>query len=499
MGELTEHELRAFAGSNASYYVRQWQRAEPGFNVAAFLFAGLWLPYRKMYPGAALLYAVSWLSVAFEPLAPFEKGVSSCGGSAFGLIVAIVTGICGNRWYLERARRIVAEERAQGLPDDEYFVKLARRGGTSILAALAFPTLFLVGTGLVAFLAEVLTERHFERGYDLIQRDDFDGAVAAFTDGLRDDPNDADALVNRGYAYGMLGRHDDAIRDYTAALRLRPGDAFARTQRARHYLSRGLARHKAGDVTGAVSDYDLSLGDAPSDPYAVGNRGLARLHLNDYAAALADFDRAVALAPADAAWRAYRAATHLALGHDAAATEDCDAALKLSPDHAFANCLHGDILLRRKDWPAALAALDRAARAGDDSADLHADRGNALLHLDRYAEAVSALEAALRQKAEHRSATYTLAWLLASCPDAAHRDGARAAEMARRLCELSKWQVPQALSVLAAAEAECGQFDEAVRHQEDALGKALTGDKEFHERALALYKSGRPYRIGDDD
>ncbi len=72
----------------------------------------------------------------------------------------------------------------------------------------------------------------------------------------------------------------------------------------------------------------------------------------------------------------------------------------------------------------------------------------------------------------------------ATCPDEAYRDGAKAVESATKACELGGWKDADHLDTLAAALADAGEFAEAVRRQEEALGLLTKG----------LYRSGRPCR-----
>ena len=59
-----------------------------------------------------------------------------------------------------------------------------------------------------------------------------------------------------------------------------------------------------------------------------------------------------------------------------------------------------------------------------------------------------------------------LAWLLATCPDARHRDGKKAVEFAARHCLFVTGGTPNHLNTLAAAYAEGGDFAKAVEWQE---------------------------------
>lgn len=89
-----------------------------------------------------------------------------------------------------------------------------------------------------------------------------------------------------------------------------------------------------------------------------------------------------------------------------------------------------------------------------------------------------------------------LAWLLATCPKDAFRNGAKAVEHARRAAVLSNWKDPGVLDSLAAAYAEAGDFDSAVKWQNQALSFAdyekAVGDE--GRARLQLYIEHKPYR-----
>ena len=96
-----------------------------------------------------------------------------------------------------------------------------------------------------------------------------------------------------------------------------------------------------------------------------------------------------------------------------------------------------------------------------------------------------------------------LAWLLASCPQDDCRDGKQAVALARRLCAVDGFKSPLLLDTLAAAQAQAGEFDAAVRTAEQAID--LIGETDVDGRTrlanrlqglrarLELYKLGRPH------
>src|SRR5262249_47679628 len=88
------------------------------------------------------------------------------------------------------------------------------------------------------------------------------------------------------------------------------------------------------------------------------------------------------------------------------------------------------------------------------------------------------------------------AWLLATCPDARSRNGGKAVASARRACELTGWKNPDYVDTLAAAHAEAGQFDEAVRFATQALNDPTFPRAEAADarKRLELYQKKQPYR-----
>jgi hypothetical protein len=89
-----------------------------------------------------------------------------------------------------------------------------------------------------------------------------------------------------------------------------------------------------------------------------------------------------------------------------------------------------------------------------------------------------------------------LAWLLATSPEPALRNGPRAVQLAERACGLSK--LPSLLGTLAAAYAEAGRFSDATRAAEQACARATqagdAGTAARNGELLEFYRAGKPYR-----
>jgi len=117
-------------------------------------------------------------------------------------------------------------------------------------------------------------------------------------------------------------------------------------------------------------------------------------------------------------------------------------------------------------------------------------------HRDK--EATEQYREALRWMPNRPETLNNLAWILATSPDAQVRNGKQAIRYASEACELTQRKQPLFIGTLAAAYAEDGQFDDAVRTAGEA-SKAATaaGSKEIssaNERLKQLYLEHKPAR-----
>jgi len=85
------------------------------------------------------------------------------------------------------------------------------------------------------------------------------------------------------------------------------------------------------------------------------------------------------------------------------------------------------------------------------------------------------------------------AWLLATSPNADHRDGKLAVAAATKAMELPMWSEFRVLVVLAAAYAEAGDFEQAVKWQKKVVDMLPPTQRADYESRLALYLESKPY------
>jgi hypothetical protein len=101
----------------------------------------------------------------------------------------------------------------------------------------------------------------------------------------------------------------------------------------------------------------------------------------------------------------------------------------------------------------------------------------------------------LQQNSPRASDYNSVAWFLATCPEADLRDGKRAVQHATKTCEMTNWKHDDYIDTLAAAYAEAGEFEEAVKREHEALELPDMKPKQDEGKArVLLYQSRTPFR-----
>ncbi len=280
-------------------------------------------------------------------------------------------------------------------------------------------------------------------------------AVTLWTDVIKKSGNDDPrGYNNRGIAFMEMGKNELALRDHLAALKVAPNEPMQHYSVAKGYV--GTGRYEE-----AVKSYTKAIAIKPDmiDGYAA--RGRAYYFLGKTDLALADFAKAIELDPRSIETLENRVDLYKSEGQYAEAIQDLDEILRLIPRHSQAYKARGIVHQATGNYVAAKDDFSRAV-------ELEPRQYDARLHLGS---------------------------LLARCPVEAVRDGERAVEVATVTCEMSDWKEPNALEVLAAAYAELGDFQQAVKWQSAALGVASPGTQADVRSRLAGYINGERSRL----
>ena len=250
---------------------------------------------------------------------------------------------------------------------------------------------------------------------------------------------------------------------------------------------------------GREVDLDRAIELNPKEAGASVSRGRLWRALGEWEKACRDCDEALRLDPKNRVAYLDRAWARIHLGQLDAALVDCDKAIELNPNAGEGHYVRAWALHEKQDWPKVIAECEAAIRMKATCADLFVICGNARACCAEpdYERALADYAEALKLDPNNVLALDDRALLRATCPEAKWRDGKNAVKDAQRACELTKWRDGKSVEFLAAAHAEAGDFDEAVKLQKWVLGDptyaAARGD-DARER-LKLYEQKKPFRL----
>jgi len=179
-------------------------------------------------------------------------------------------------------------------------------------------------------------------------------------------------------------------------------------------------------------------------------------------------------------------------------------ALAVTSDNYQAHYCLGYDLANRGLLDAAGAHFAEVLRIKPDHAEAHYSLGLYQALAGKPGRALFHYHEAIRIKLDYAKALNNLAWLRATCPDQAFRNGAEAVLWAERAARLSERETRRGmdavavLDTLAAAYAEAGRFREAISTAEKAeqAARAAGGQEMAREirSRIELYHAGQPYR-----
>jgi protein O-mannosyl-transferase len=173
-------------------------------------------------------------------------------------------------------------------------------------------------------------------------------------------------------------------------------------------------------------------------------------------------------------------------------------ALQLRPEVPEAHSNVDRALFQQGDIDQAIAHWELTLSTQPADAEAHSSLGTALLRKRLVGEAVVHYEKSLAITPQSVSTLNNLAWILATCPDAQLRNGARAIELAQKADQLSEGKNPNIIRTLAAAYAETARFNDAIGAANRALRLAVAqGDSALASKLqmeIDLYRINLPRR-----
>ncbi len=334
-----------------------------------------------------------------------------------------------------------------------------------------------------------LIEAWANRGIAYAQNEQENSALADYSHAIGLDPNRADALFQRGLIYSQQHKYEQARTDFREAIRCIPNFEAA-------YIESGLASRNLNDRNGAFSGFEQAIKLRPRDPRPYDERAYLYFQSKEYAKALVEMNEAIRLAPRVVDYRFSRSHLYGYARRPGEKVADLDEILRLNPRNEDALLERGAAYRNVHDYQHAIADFSELMKITKERG-AYLERARTYFRAGEYAPALADYkQAATAPEGKHQTEVRSLAWLLATCPDAHYRDGAEAVALAEKDCKRSGCHRSYELDTLAAAYAELGDFEKAIRYQQQARNLPEEGE-EWHaevEKRLILYRRHQPYR-----
>ena len=282
-----------------------------------------------------------------------------------------------------------------------------------------------------------------------------DEATALFDEATKDAGDNILVQIEKGQFLATLGRHDEAIENFTKLIEKFGAPGL--------YYFRAVLYLQAKDYDKALADVNKSLREGMDVATATRLKGVIYLQMEKYDDAIRIFKQL---------------RRHIEHKDDAAA------------QIAYATAKKGL-------YKSALKMLNEELEKKPESTEFLRTLADMELMFGHWEKAAEVYERILKLNPADSGVLNNYAWLLATCPDDARRDGKRALETALSACKITFYAEAHILSTLAAAYAEVGDFEKA---REWARKAVELGEKEKHESLdnlkaeLASYEEDKPWR-----
>jgi tetratricopeptide (TPR) repeat protein len=288
----------------------------------------------------------------------------------------------------------------------------------------------------------------------------YDLAIRTYSEALQMklETRTASAIYSwRAGAYGQKGEFGKGMRDANESIRLNP-------QYFNGYNERGIIYRRTGHLDQAISSFNTAIHLNPKFARAYNNRANAYADKGDYNQAIRDYSEAIRRQDSTMQSDFYlnRARTYQDMGVFDKASADCDHAIRIKPADAIGYVQRGIVRSAKGNYRGAASDFENATRLSPKDFYVLVDFG----------------------------------WFQATCPEESLRNGKQALGKSKRACELTHWQDYHPVDNVAAACAEIGDFDNAIKYETQALnlkGISAATRKEMQER-LELYRQHKPYR-----
>jgi tetratricopeptide (TPR) repeat protein len=299
------------------------------------------------------------------------------------------------------------------------------------------------------------------------------------------------AHMNLAAEYAKRGQHERSARHYRDVVRFEPDNAYAH-----HDL--GVALHRLGRVEDAIQQYREAARAQSDWAWPRFSLGITLAKAGNPDEARAQLEEALRCDPQFAQAHGELGKLLFSVGHLDEAIPHLTMAAESRIADAQIDYDLAQILASRGRYQDVIALLQRSAESHPRDFNLYCLMGYALQRSGDKDAAANAYREATRLNPAWREILNARAWRLATDPDAKHREGDLAVELAQQVCSAPGNRDAKYLDTLAAAYAERGDFVRAIELGRKAAETAFADGQEqllpAIEKRVRLYRAERPFR-----
>ena len=306
-------------------------------------------------------------------------------------------------------------------------------------------------------------------------------------------------LVNSAAFLQKAGRYEESAAKWKQVLEIDPDDEMAHRNLGTVLLMSGH-REESGPHVRKASELHLraAVEADPTSARRFNDLGALLVQTGQVEEAVTQFEKATALQLDFAEARVNLGAALARQGKLDEALAQLRKALESNAGYAPAHYNLGLVLNQRGDAEGAIRELRSALELDPKYAEAHIGLGDALHAQGRTTEAVAHWREGIDLQPDDALALRRAAWVLATSPDAAIRNGGDALAFAVRAVEITGGGDARILDTLAAAYAEKGQFADAALTALRALAHAAQENQPALADAIrariARYEAQQPFR-----
>lgn len=177
------------------------------------------------------------------------------------------------------------------------------------------------------------------------------------------------------------------------------------------------------------------------------------------------------------------------------ARRNIDEALRRAPTFWLAYYTRARFFVRERKWDLAIRDCNEVLRQYSAWVPAALLRARINLQIGNYSAAKREFDhiVAIQPRPQFQAMAFEArAWFRATCPDVSFRNPQGAIEDAKKACTITQWKEVNPLDTLATGYAAAGDFDSAVRYEQQAMqaydAKQRAGMMEMLQKHLAVFK-----------